>query len=355
MGTHGMDYRILKADLDKDGPEIVRFWDTQFHGWPVKKFQWFYQSNPAGAGDCWIAREPKNNAVVGSIACFPKQMVIAGKPVTVGLGGDLGVNSEHRRQGLALALRRAMIANKDVAGYPFLVGTPNATSARITERAGYTIIGGLRRMVKVLHSRQYVQRVVKASALSALLARPMDGILEMTSKERKFRDSGLYRYEITSEFDERFNDLNTEGTRQYRMIADRSAKFLTWRFVKCPYKSFEVFAFSDARSSRLLGYIVFRKTDKDISINDIFTADNSTVLDPMIGAFVLWARSQDIDTLSFFFFGNAAMYAKFEEFGFKLRADDRIKVIVYADQGAPYRELAYDADAWHFTNGDNDV
>ncbi|MDX9857817.1 MAG: GNAT family N-acetyltransferase [candidate division Zixibacteria bacterium] len=350
-----MEYKILRADLAKDGADIVRFWDTQFHGWPVKKFKWFYQDNPAGPGDCWIVREPKDNTIVGSIACFPKQMIIGGTRVMIGLGGDLGVNSEHRRQGLALALRKAMIAHKDVAGYPFLVGTPNANSARITERAGYTIIGGLKRMVKVLHARSYVQRVVKIGALSGLLAKPVDGVMALASKERKYRDNGMYRYEILTEFDGRFDTLSEEGSRQYAMVAARSSRFLNWRFAECPYKSYRVFALSDAKASRLLGYIVFRTSDNDISINDIFTVDNRTVLEPLIGEFILWSRAERIDTLTFFFFGNPAMYAKFEEFGFKMRADDRIKVIVYADQGAPYRELAYSSEQWHFTNGDNDV
>ena len=350
-----MDYRVLKADLEKDGPEIIQFWDTQFHGWPVQKFDWFYRNNPAGPGDCWIAREPKGNTIVGSIACFPKRMIVDGTRVTVGLGGDLGVNSDHRRQGLALALRKLMIANKDDAGYPFLVGTPNARSARITERAGYTIIGGLKRMVKVLHARSYVQRVVKVGALAGVLSKPVDGVMALTSKERKFRNSGLYRYEILTEFDERFNTLAVEGAKQYRMVADRSAEFLNWRFPGCPYKSFRAFALSDAKSSRLLGYVVFRTDDHEISINDLFTVDNRTMLAPLIGEFLLWARSEGINTVTMFFFGHSAMYESFDEFGFKMRPDDRIKVIVYADQDSPYHELAYSAENWHFTNGDNDV
>ncbi|MCB2231515.1 GNAT family N-acetyltransferase [bacterium] len=350
-----MDYKILKADLEKDGPEIVEFWDTQFHGWPVKKFDWFYKNNPAGPGDCWIVREPKNDQVVGSIACFPKRMLIDGQQVVVGLGGDLGVNSEYRQQGMAFGLRMQMIANKDVAGYPFLVGTPNARSARITERAGYTIIGGLKRMVKVLHTRSYVQRVVRVGALSGLLAKPVDGMMALTSRERKFKDRGLYRFEILDRFDERFDELAVEGAKQYRMVAERTSRFLNWRFMECPYKEYRAFALSDAKSSRLLGYVVFRETDHEVSINDIFTLDNSTVLDPLIGEFILWARSQDMNTVTMFFFGNPSMYARFEEFGFKMRPDDRIKVIVFGVEGAPHRELAYDASQWHFTNGDNDV
>ncbi|MBD3401566.1 GNAT family N-acetyltransferase [candidate division GN15 bacterium] len=350
-----MEYKILKADLEADGPEIVRFWDTEFHGWPVRKFDWFYRNNPAGPGDCWIIREPANNEVIGSIACFPKRMHINGKLVTVGLGGDLGVNKNYRRQGLAFKLRKAMIDNRAVAGYPFLVGTPNATSARITERAGYTVLGDFKRLVKVLHTKKYVQRIVRVGSLAGALAAPVDGLMAMGARERRYRDDETFRYEILDKFDERFDELNVEAVKQFSLIADRSSAHLNWRFLQCPYKEFRIFAMSEVSTGRLRGYIVFRNPNNELHINDYFCADNATLLEPLIGKFLLYARSEDVETVSFFFFGNQGILDTFETFGFKLRADNRIKVIVFAEENDPVRQVAYSADNWHFTNGDNDV
>lgn len=67
---------------------------------------------------------------------------------------------------------------------------------------------------------------------------------------------GIYRVERVHHFDARWDDLFRRVRGAYRLLIERDARYLEWRYARCP--DVEYFIWAVFRRSRLLGWSVFR-------------------------------------------------------------------------------------------------
>ncbi len=349
-----MEYAIVKEDPTQSRAEIVGFWLRTFPAWSEGKFDQFYVGNPRGHAGCWIAREPEQNEVVGSIAIFPRKVLIDGQVHTVGLAGDLGVHPEHRQKGLALELRKRMIAYREEAPFGFLYGMPNERSARITVRAGYHIVGPMKRLVKLMKTRDFIERRVKIGPLASALAAPLDAALHQRSPERGIRLPEGCTLETPSVFDGRFDTLWEKASARFPLIGERTADFLNWRFMRSPSFSYRILALTETASGAVLAYIVYRQHENELHIADVFGADLEETLDAMLAQFLQMAREVGTVSVSVCYFGNDKITRGFQRFGFRFR-EHRRPLIVFVDDDKPYADLVRSEQNWYVFEGDNDV
>ena len=349
-----MEYAVTQADVNQAREEIVSFWLHTFPGWPEGKYDHFYAGNPRGHAGCWVAREEATGAVVGAVAVFPRRLLVGGEAHMAGLGGDLGVDSRHRRKGLAMELRKRMIAYRREAPLSFLYGTPNDRSARITVKAGYRIVGRTLRMVKVLRSKEYIRRVVRWGSLAYALGVPVDMALRAMSRESGHRLDPKYTIEMPEEFDERFDALWQRVSHEFPMIGERTAEFLRWRFTACPHKQFSTMALVEKESGAILGYVVYRRHADELHISDVLAINLDGALHDLLAQFMLLARRLRVAKVSLFYFGTDKVRDKFRQFGFALREHHR-PLIVFVDDDSPLADLVRSEQNWYLFEGDNDT
>lgn len=349
-----MEYSIVKADPTRDRADIVGFWLRAFPGWPETKFDHFYVGNPRGHAGCWTVREPDHNEVVGSYAVFPRRMVVQGKVHPVGLGGDLGVDPRHRRRGLALELRKRLIAYRQQAPFSFLYGLPNDRSAQTAVRAGYQIVGPMKRMVKLLKTRDFIRRRAKIGPLASALAFPVDAALRLHSRERGNPLPAGLTLESPPEFDERFDALWEKASTRFPLIGERTADFLNWRFVLRPNQEYRILALTEAGSRAVRAYVVYRQQENELHIADVFGADLDETLDTLLAQFVQMAREIGMVSVSVCYFGNDKITRSFQRFGFRFR-EHRRPLVVFVDDDKPYANMVRAEQNWFVFEGDNDV
>ena len=348
-----MSYRIHRVDLQKDKNEAISFWKANFPNWPEEKYFWFYENNPYGDALCWLAKVKGENACVGSTALFPRRVCLNGRYITAAIAGDYAVAEKHRGFWPAWMLQRAALSELNNTQIDFLYASPNELAEHIMERAGYKIIGSSIRLVKVLRSVDYVQRLVKIQPVSKLLSKPVDIFLRSISREAYTRNTGKFDYEVLISFDKRFDVLWKEASPYYRIIGERSSRFLNWRFSQCPYLDYKAFALTQKKTNRILGYIVYQIVKKELQIADLFLIDMDELFDDLMAQFLRYQRNQGIDSVSIGYFGNESLVKQMERFSFSRREYHR-SFAVYASKESANTFLL-DRNNWYFMEADNDI
>lgn len=75
-----------------------------------------------------------------------------------------------------------------------------------------------------------------------------------------------YRVERFSHFDERWDELFRRVRGAYRLLVERDARYLEWRYARCP--DTEYFLWAVFRRSRLVGWSVFRDREERLAWGD---------------------------------------------------------------------------------------
>jgi hypothetical protein len=208
-------------------------------------------------------------------------------------------------------------------------------------------------MVKVLKSTGYLKRALGDSLLASVLAPLVNVTLRVMSKESRRMTKWHYRGEITSGFDRRFDRLWERAAGSYPLIGERTSRFLSWRFARCPYRNYRTFALKNIRSGELLGYIVYYVVDNSLHIADCLAANQLGALSALMAGFIRYARRSGFSRMSIQFFGNDQFKRRLEEWNFVERADRR-NVVAYPSPESKAAGAVLEPDNWYFLEADND-
>ena len=348
-----MGYSIDQIEPDKCKTDILNLRRENFPGWQDKKYTWFYQDNPCGPALCWLARSDKDNSVVGSTAVFPRRFLVKDKSQIGGITGDFGVSKKHRILGPAVMLQKAGILTCKENNLDFLYGYPNKGAELVQKRVGYKIIGHPVRLVKILTSRKYIDKNVKAGFISTVTSNVVDLVLRVFSKETFYHRNREFMVEEPASFDRRFDDLWKKNSITLPIIGERTEMFLKWRFTDCPFRDYKIFTLSRKSTKDILGYIVYYVSENRLYIADILTDSNTGIFNSLVSEFLLFHRNRGLEAMSFFFFGNKSFIQRFRKFGFFERIDSTC-IAVYADPGNEMSACLINKDNWYFTEADND-
>jgi GNAT superfamily N-acetyltransferase len=341
------------ADLAADRQDILQFWQTDFPAWPPAKFDMFYQSNPDGAASCFVARDQEQR-LVGAIALFPRRMMVNGNVLKTAVAGDLAIRKDHRGTGLAQMLRALMLAQIQKSDLDFVYGTANVISKKVLEKGEFQAIGDTVRMVKVLRTERYIRRYLKWPLLARAVAAPTDAVLKRRYRKYSPAMEDVYRWDVLSAADARFDGLWQEARSMYSIIGERSARFLNWRFVNCPYKSFQIFGLGRRKDGELVGYVVYQPTAEGVHIEDFFATEPDRMLRILLSEFLKFQRQKGADAVTFYFLGDEKITRMFEQFGFVRRGGAR-SMVIHINDNHPQRNDILNPRRWHFLYADNDV
>jgi len=164
---------------------------------------------------------------------------------------------------------------------------------------------------------------------------------------------------VTS-FDERFDKLWEEASRQHQLLVARNAKYLNWRYVKKPHSSYVILLVE--RNGEVEGYIVLlikihrRLAWKEGFIVDVFAKSNKAINCLLQSALNHFAK-ENVDLVTCWMMKNQLPYYYLIKSGFIVDSLSSPILVCRINSSSPeFRELYHRVEReWFFTIGDSDM
>ncbi|HEX8773369.1 MAG TPA: GNAT family N-acetyltransferase [Pyrinomonadaceae bacterium] len=313
-------------------------------------WQWHYLENPHTNVDdvpLWLVKDGER--IVGQTATLPVELQLGGETRRAIWILDFIVNAEYRGKGLG---KRLVAAARDACPTMFALGF-NEQSERVLRSLKWVMMGRISRYHRLLFPGEAL------GELSGL--GPVRGALNLGyapfRPRARVSPARVALREVTS-FDDSFDALWQEASRQWPCAVVRRASFLEWQFMRQPGKRFDVLGLYE--QDALLGYVVlfFRKAERaggsppKAAISDIcYRLDASTdVVEELLqGALRLAlerrAGSLVIDVL------DPHVESRVRRMGFWQIKNSPQFMTYCEDRG----DLMYDMSHWFLTRADSDV
>jgi GNAT superfamily N-acetyltransferase len=276
------------------------------------RWQWQYIDNPHTRDDgpvIWMAIE--GDRVLGQMATMPFPMWWGDREVRASAGMDYFVRPDAQGRGLGIALSEAWADAVDVA---LALGlTP---SSYPLFRKIFTDVGPVPAFLKPLDAGAIVRR--RWGRLAGTLAGPVAAAGMRVFTRRGPRAAGIEVRRVTALTPE-YDDLWTRARASYVSIVRRDARYLDWKYLRCPFRAYTVL--EARRAGALAGYAVTR-LEGDASfrrgvIVDLFAdARDTAAIDALIDAAVSAFRADRLVRAETYA-QHAGIGAAFQRHGFR--------------------------------------
>ena len=329
----------------------------------VTRMTWKYSLNPVERSALCFMRHQKTGDLVGGVGICARAWYYEGERVVGGIVSDLVITPAHRALGPALSLceyafgltvsstSQPFTRAADNANFSLVYGWPNAFSGVLKKRLNFDAIVTVTRFSRPLKWKSVVD-----SRLPKLAAIPARWLLQLFFKIKDNVNSHTLNrqwhvIEPTS-FDRRFDTLWQAAKNHHRLIGDRSAEFLNWRFCnQSSGRNHRLFALESLRGERLGGYVVWSEANgqnvivKDFLINDDCSA--ATLLQQFINAMKYSGKN----SVSIEFHGCSSIKLALRRLGFITREQSQIMI----KTNGVVDSSAFNDDTLFFTAADNDA
>lgn len=350
-----MSYTVIKADLNKNKNDIRAIWERNYPGALEKKFEWIYESNPAGRSHVWLVRHEDSGEYVGATSLFPREFVINGKTYIAGIAGDLIVNKEHRSLGPAMMLQKAVLSAVKDGTFNFIYGFPNNASEPVFKRVGYQLLGERARLVKILKTAPRISRLPFGRYWGFLVSPVLDLILRLLSFETwHFNDKNFICEEV-EDFDERFDLLWENRNFQWDIIGERKTDYLKWKFIQAPHGKNKIMVALDASRRNVKGYIVYRLVEQSLEIRDISFAPDKKASSALMVSFLRHARESGVNSVVIALLENNKVIGRMRHFGFVERKDGQNVFLFYSKETLSAYPFLQNRDNWLLLQSDDDM
>lgn len=326
MATLTTIWRITRPTVNELREPLLDLWRRNLPDASRDRFEWMYGT---GNAEAVVLGDPK---LIGAAGLMHRQFLVDGEVFDGGAAIDLNVDADQRSVGPAMTLARAVLQLADENGLLATYGFPIPRAAGVLKRCGYRQIGVVSNWTKLLRSEEKLRSVLRSS-LAAKVASPLvDFALQWKSSRST---PGLPKnavIETPIAFDERFDRLWRKAAQRYGALGERSAKYLRWRFTKCPEVRYECFAISQCRGGELLGYIVWYRSNNSMCIADLL-ADGDATTRLLLAEFARQARKRKADAIRLSCYAPSSFYSQLELAGFSRRKDSYPVLVRMPDWG----------------------
>ncbi len=355
-----MGYIVKEADLVKDRQIMVGILtnNRSVAGFDYdKRFEWIYLNNPFGKAKAWIIWDDKKNIPVGFTGVFPRPVFVEGKQYIGWNCGDFSIEKKYRALGVALKLRRAAKECIDDNNPPFLYAHPNERMEIIHLKVGHKKIAQMHRYALPIRVTRQVKAIVKSTKLSFFLAKPANLLLSFKYRFNTFLGLSGKIYDDV-QVHKGHDELYRKMTEAFPVVADRSSKYLQWKFGSNPnrkYQQFDMFY-----KNHLVGTIFFVRKDDVVHIIDVLVDDFDRFSSQLFRMFINNVRKnfkRSIVSLSFIIEEFNPFIPDLKKLGFKFRPDATSGVIAYSNEekNPDLAAAVMDGKKWFMTVGDRDA
>ncbi len=263
-------YYVKEVLNEKDIAQAVSIWDRNlpdFAGKWLEKYNWFYKSNPYRKGKLWLLKLKGSEKAIGVGGVGYRRFNVNGKSLIGAMGVDFAVEKEYRTLGPALKLQKTIMESSK-KNADFIYGFPAEQAEAVLNYFKFHKLGEFTRIVKVLKSGDYLERVIKPRSFARALSIPADLFLRLRSiKSLRASGNGFHsdRFQDSYSFYDRlWEEVESQGL----LMGERTSKFLDWRYFKCPNIKYEIFGLK-TNDKALQGCIVYCLGKKQVQVVDL--------------------------------------------------------------------------------------
>ncbi len=239
-------------------PEMFRLYAEVF-GQPAteasrRRWQWQYAENPEVAESgpvIWMARE--DGQLLGQMATMRVRLRFGGREVGASFGNDYFVRKGAQGRGLGMVICDAWSDHEDVA---LALGlTPS--SYPLFKKLGFVDVGPVPFHQKVVDARAVARR--RLGPVLGTLGGPLLRLFLRLRHGKAPRPPADVAVREVAGFSSEYDRLWENASPSYVMCARRDARYLTWKYLGCPHRSYRVR--EARRAGELAGYAVSREDD----------------------------------------------------------------------------------------------
>ncbi|MBF0503867.1 MAG: GNAT family N-acetyltransferase [Candidatus Omnitrophica bacterium] len=330
--------RYLNGDYPKVLELIRAVYDENAYKIASQRFQWQYKTNPNnGPQDPLIYVVEENNAIVGMLCAFAQKVKIGNRIYPAYWLGDLMVHPDFRASYNGLRLVREMVTN------PYLgMGFPAEYLIKIYFRVGAIQFSQLLRFSRTIQpsfkEKQNIATKLKNFVNHKIL-------------------SGVKIIEI-NHFDERFDRLWENASKDYQALQVRDSVFLNWRFTQCPHISYRIL--TAIIKDEVLGYMVLREIDhggfREGSIVDLFTdRSNNAVIPVLMQAGIKFFTHNNCKVIKMTISSTDVLLTKaLQNFSF-MDCEKIDRGLIYCNTGINLNSIINEFSDWFLTRADSDM
>jgi len=337
--------------------------------WDLKHWYWEYKNNPFGSiqvfGDF-------NGKIVGHMGLIGALIKVEGHTVQGSQAIELAVYPGFRGQGMFLEIGKKLVQEAKNEELLISYGVPNEPAYRGHLKYGWFYVSEIPKLFNVLNKKGFLL-VFKDKFYDFFRLPHLKTFLKLTvliknliravavKRRNQFLCSEDFKENVVNSFNEEFDDLWKEASRNYRLLVVRNAKYLNWRYARKPYSRYVILCLK--RSGRIEGYVVLstkiggtRIGWKTGYVVDIFAKSEKKIHCLLQLALNHFAK-ENVDLVICWMMKNQLIYNCLLERGF---VDDILYsqkfICRFNTDDDKFKNLYRKAEnEWFFTMGDSDV
>jgi GNAT superfamily N-acetyltransferase len=364
-----MDWMIRKANLeDKDAilgllkESFSGFWSAKEDIYSPEFWNWLYRDNPGGGSITFVAEN--KGRVIGHFPNVLERLKVNAGLYRTGMVLHLTTHSDYRRKGIFKNLGEAALEELNRSKIPYSRAFPNdASRPGFINKLGFSPIATLPLLIKPLRIRNILTAVVKKpilAKLASIACCPLYHFFFYHYKLKK-RTNGI-KVEQIERFGPEFDNFWKKAMAQAKVMVERNAKFLSWRFNQRPGENYHTLA--ALRNKEIIGYIVTRKADisslnTGIIMDYLVLPGEADALRSLLNSALDYFTKEGIDICITSCLKNNIYYNILEEEGFikvPSKLNPRKLVLVgRVNQDDADKNIFLDRKNWFVTFGDWDV
>lgn len=324
-----MAYQIKAFNSIEDKDKIFALWREKSAKNFERRFEYMYGASACCQIKTSLLIDEKSKKAVGCVSLFTHTISLNSHNLKLGVNCDMFVKKEHRMLGPAVILLKSLLSDARSEGYHALLAMPNAMSASVFKRAGYTRIGELRRWVKIIDFEDKLTKVIKNRLALKFFSKVFNFFSELFSLETGWRILYFFikGWFLAKEID--FKEINLDEHLKKAGVLIKPPEYIEWRYYGMDNNNSKAFALT--RNGLVVGLISYYVLDQNLILQDILLPKSAWKTKIMLAAFICKARLAKIKSISVLFLGRGAMAGIFKSFGF-LRRESRSLCLHVLDQ-----------------------
>ncbi len=341
-----MAIAVRRADLHADRVPLVDLLvgslRPDFDG---RSFDWLYRENPHGAARVWVAENSDTGTLVGAAAAFPRRLFMRGVEVSGCVLGDFCIRPSYRSLGPALQLQRACLAEVDSGLFTLGYDFPGQGMLAVYKRLGVELRERMVRLAKPLRADRKIAEKVRSRGVARGLSALSNVVLNL--RDREFKPANNLAISLhEGHCGEEFSALARQASAALGVCVVRSATYLNWRFLKHPFRQYEILT---ARcGDALVGYVIFTHRGEDARVVELFGLTESEILRGLVAQLVALLRERGVITVSAAVLATHAHVALLASLGFHRRESCPVALFAGTERGAA------SGAPWFLMDGDRD-
>jgi len=189
--------------------------------------RWMHTNNPNHVQLMSLAIDPSNQQTAALYTMFGVMMKCQNKKMLAAQSVDTMTDEAYRGKGLFISLANYLYAESKLKNIEFVYGFPNANSiSGFIKKLNWKEIDEVPFIVKPMRTRYLASKFIKNNFLKNLIP-------DISLRRNKKINSDISIQRI-QKFDENFDLLWNEYSKNIKISVDRNAPYLNWRLIEKP-------------------------------------------------------------------------------------------------------------------------